>query len=96
MFDKVKHLGKIMAIQKELSKVVVEAQKAGGKVKIVMRGDMRVESVSIDNELTADGRREQLESYLKDCIQEAIANTQRELMNKVKGMGGTGLPGLFP
>ncbi len=90
MFNKLKQYkdlrGQAKKMQDELSKETVTVEKNG--VKIVMNGNMQVESISIDKEASG----ESLEKSIKDCFNDALKKTQRKMAQKMQEMGG--MPGM--
>lgn len=64
------------AIQKELSQIEVESEK--GRVKVVMTGDMKVQSVQINGEEMKDAR---------EAFNEAVDKAQKKSAQKMQQMG---------
>jgi DNA-binding protein YbaB len=64
------------AIQKELAQIEVESEK--GRVKVVMTGDMKVQSVQINGEEMKDAR---------DAFNEAVDKAQKKSAQKMQQMG---------
>lgn len=88
MFDKAKTLFKFKqkadAIKKQREAIFVEVEERG--VKIKMRGDNHVETVSIDG--TEDKR-------LKEAFNKAIKETEKKVEKKLQGeFSDLGIPGL--
>ncbi|MFH1522749.1 MAG: YbaB/EbfC family nucleoid-associated protein [Patescibacteria group bacterium] len=90
MFSKLKHLKDLRSqaknMQNALSQETVTVEKGG--VKVVMNGNMEINSISINEDLAKDS----LEGILADSINEAIKKTQRLMAQKMQEMGG--IPGL--
>lgn len=63
-------------IQKELAQIEVESEK--GRVKVVMTGDMKVQSVAINGEEMKDAR---------DAFNEAVDKAQKKSAQKMQQMG---------
>lgn len=90
MFDKVKQLGDLakmrsqaMKLQKELERISKTYEK--GKVRVRVRGDQKIDYLEIDGV-------EQKE--LKETINNALKDIQKEAAKKMMEMGG-GLTGLL-
>ena len=64
------------SIQKELAQIEVESEK--GRVKVVMTGDMKVQSVEINGEEMKDAR---------DAFNEAVDKAQKKSAQKMQQMG---------
>lgn len=64
------------AIQKELAQIEVESEK--GRVKVVMTGDMKVQSVEINGEEMKDAR---------EAFNEAVDKAQKKSAQKMQQMG---------
>ncbi len=83
--------------QAEIAEATVEASVGGGAVKVVMRGDMTVESVAIEPSAVDADEVDMLQDLVAAAFNEAIRQAQ-ELANRkmaaVAGpLGGMGLPG---
>ncbi len=102
MLEKMKQLyelqKKARAIQKELANSIIDVSRADGKIRVVFNGEQKVQSISIAEEFLMPERKMELEKYLKDCIEEAIASSQKVAAGKMKDIAGqmgiSGLPGL--
>ena len=64
------------SIQKELAQIEVESEK--GRVKVVMTGDMKVQSVQINGEEMKDAR---------EAFNEAVDRAQKKSAQKMQQMG---------
>lgn len=86
-------------IQDELGEATVEASAGGGAVKVVMTGDLRVESVSLDPSAVDPEDVEMLQDLVAAAVNEALRSAQElasEKMSSVTGgIGGMGIPGLM-
>ena len=90
-------------IQKELSKVEnelnqkeYESTMGGGVIKVTVKGNMEVESISINEELLEKENKEDLEEMLKSAVNDALAKAVKDketTMNKITG--GVKMPGGF-
>ena len=87
MFDKLKELNNLRKmqgeIQKELEAITVTHEKDG--VKIVIRGDKKIERILIDDEEN---------KLFRDLINEALKEVDKKVEKQMRGrMGDLGLPG---
>jgi DNA-binding protein YbaB len=87
MFDKLKELNQLRKmqgeIQKELEAILVTFEKDG--VKIIVRGDKKIEKVFIDDEEN---------KLFKDLINEAMKDVDKKVEKQMRGrMSDLGLPG---
>ena len=88
MFDKLKELNQLRKmqgeIQKELEAIFVTHEKDG--VKITVRGDKKIEKVTIDDEEN---------KLFKDLINDAMKEVDKKVEKQMRGrMSEFGLPGL--
>lgn len=91
MFGKAKDqydlVKKAREIQKKLKDQIVESE--SGAVKIVMNGEQKIQSVTIDRE-----NLDNLENDIKSAVSSSIEKSQKiaaELMKEMGGLGGLGL-----
>ena len=85
-------------VQEELKDERVEASVGGGAVKVVMTGEMQVESVTIDPSAVDPEEVEMLQDLTAAAFNEALRMTQEltsQKMSAVTGGLGGSLPGLF-
>ena len=82
-------------VQDELREERVEASVGGGMVKVVMTGDMTVESVSIDPAAVDAEDVEMLQDLVVAATNEAVRMAQDLASAKMSAVTGGGLPGLF-
>ncbi len=81
-------------IQEELKNERVEASVGGGAVKVVMTGDLVVESVSIDPSAVDPDDIPMLEDMVTAALNEAMRQAQDLSARKMSAVtGGLGLPG---
>ena len=82
-------------VQEELKNEKVEASAGGGMVKVVMTGDMSVDSVVIDPDAVDPDDVDMLQDMVAAAVNEAARQAQ-ELANRRIGevTGGLNLPGL--
>ncbi len=78
MFDKLKNLNKMRKVQaemkKELEQMFVSTEKHG--IKVVVRGDRRIERIEIDDEESKE---------LKDVINEAMKEIDKKVEKQMRG-----------
>lgn len=102
IMDKAKQVGQLnemrkqaQKMQKALEEEVLEHSYAGGAIKIVVRGDQKIQSIAIDPDWMANQPHDKLEFGLKDAINQAMFEVQKLAMKKLQSMGGgLGLPGM--
>ena len=99
MLDKMKQLydfqKKAKAIQRELEEQTIEASRDQGKIRVTFDGSQKIKSISIAEELLTPQKKEWLERMIRDCIAEAIQQSQKLTAGKMKELtGGLGIPGL--
>jgi nucleoid-associated protein EbfC len=88
----------MMAAQEQLKEERVEASAGGGAVKVVISGDLIVQSVTIDESAIDPEDAELLQDMVTAAVNEAIRTAQELAATKMGGLagglGGLGLPGL--
>lgn len=96
MFGKAKEqfelVKKAREIQKKLKDMTVEGESGG--VKIIINGEQKVQSVTIDKERVDLERIDYLESDVKNAVANAIEKSQKVAAEVMKDLGGLGLPGM--
>ena len=86
--------------QEELAKEVVEASAGGGMVKVRVRGDLVLESISIDQAAVDPSDVEMLEDLVLAAVNEALRMAQELAQKRLGGLtagldlGTLGLSGL--
>jgi len=81
--------------QKELSKVVVEADSGKGAVKVTVNGQQKILSIKISPEVINPNKAENLEKLVLKAISEATDKSQKLAAKQLKGLtGGLKIPGL--
>lgn len=73
-------------IQKELRNTEVESVSGGGKIKVVLNGEVQVVRINIDPEVLKPENKEQIEDSLKETINAGVKKAQAEAAEKSKGM----------
>jgi DNA-binding YbaB/EbfC family protein len=74
--------------QETLKSERVEASAGGGMVKVVMTGDMHLESVAIDPDAVDPEDVEMLQDLVVAAVNEALRSAQELAESKLGGMGG--------
>lgn len=96
MLDKIKQMyelkQKAEQVKRELESTDVEASAQNNQVKIVISGSQKVKSLEIADSLLGD--KEDLQSSLVNCINNAIRNSQELAARKMKEITGINIPGL--
>jgi DNA-binding YbaB/EbfC family protein len=83
-------------MQEQISTLRVEASAGGGMVKVVMTGEKKVESLTIDPEVVDKSEVEMLQDLILAAIHEATQKVEAELKEKIGALtGGMRIPGLF-
>ena len=80
-------------IQDELKKTEIPISAEGGKIKIVINGEMDVKTVSVDPSLLDANNQAKLENALKNAMTEAIKKAKDIAANKLSAISGGFLPG---
>jgi DNA-binding protein YbaB len=102
LVDKAKQVGQLndmrkqaQQIQKALESEMLEHSYAGGNVKVTVRGDQKIEAITMNPIWFADQTSEKVASALKDAVNQAMFEIQKVAVKKLQGMGGgLGIPGL--
>lgn len=102
LMDKAKQVGQLndmrkqaQQMQKALESEVIEHTYAGGAIKIVIRGDQKIQGITIDPQWIANQSHDKVEFGLKDAVNQAMFEAQKVAMKKLQAMGGGfGLPGM--
>ena len=85
----------VQKIEKELNEREYEGT-AGGMVKVIVKGNLNVVSVSLDDEVCSVESKEDLQTMLVSAFNNAVNNAKKDKelhMNKVTG--GIKMPGGF-
>lgn len=87
---------KMAVVQEELKEERVEASAGGGMVRVVMTGDLRVDSVHIDPEAVDPDDVELLQDMVAAATNEALRSAQELANTKMAAItGGMNVPGLM-
>ena len=83
-------------LEDELNEKVYESTMGGGVIKAEVKGNMSVESITIDESLLEKDNKEDLEEMLKAALNDAFAKAvedKEKNMNQITG--GVKMPGVF-
>ena len=97
MFDQAKMLMKAKKIQGELKKTEIEAKGEDGKITVVFNGELKLQTLEIDESLLSPDQKHHLERVLKDTIGQAMAKAQAVAAEKTREVMkdlGVNLPGM--
>lgn len=89
-FDQAKMVNQMRKIQSELAKTLIEVEKLDGKIKVIVDGTLKIDSIYLDENLNP----KEAEKFLKEAINEAILKAQRTAAFKMQEISGLNLPGL--
>src|ERR671933_2448476 len=81
--------------QEQLKSERVEASAGGGMVKVVMTGDLRLESIAIDPDAVDPEDVDMLQDLVVAAVNEALRSAQ-ELQERALGGGAGGMEGFDP
>ncbi len=86
---------KLDKAQKELSKLVIEADSGKGAVKVTIDGQQKILSIKISPKVIDPDKAGQLEQLVLKAITEATNKSQKLAAKQLKGLtGGLKIPGL--
>lgn len=95
MFNKIKQYrdlrSQAKSLQSQLAQETVEAQALGGRLKMKMDGNQKVQSVEIDPELLKMEKKKELEDGIKDLYDNAQHQFQQIMMQKMRS-GSINMP----
>ena len=87
---------KLDKAQKELGKVIVEAESGKGAVKVTINGQQQIKSIKISPEVIDPDKAKHLEELVLKAVTEAINKSQKLAAKQLGGLtGGLKIPGLF-
>ena len=82
-------------MQREIAALSVEATSGGGMVRVVMNGEKKVDSLTIDPEVVNRDDVEMLQDLILTAVNEAAHNVDQAIQEKLGGMmGGLKIPGM--
>ncbi len=88
----------MMKAQETLKDDRIDASAGGGMVKVVISGDLVLQSIEIDPGAIDPDDAEMLQDMILAATNQAITNAQEHAANKMGGLagglGGLGLPGM--
>ena len=73
-------------IQKELRNTEVESVSGGGKIKVILNGEVQVTKIEIDESVLKPENKKEIEDSLKETINAGVKKAQTEAAEKSKGM----------
>lgn len=101
MLDKMKQVYQLQKqareLQAELKKTEIEAKSANGLISVVLTGEMKVQSITIDPSLMVVDQKRQVEQGLVDALREGISQAERYRAEKSQAMMkemGIDIPGM--
>lgn len=98
MFSKLKQFkdlrNQAKTIQNALAEETIHADAAGGKLQVIMDGNMHINGLSIDPEFLDPAKKDRLEREMKDLFNNAAKKAQMAMAKKAREMGNLNLPGL--
>ena len=77
MFDQLKQIKQLKDLQDKLEKEIIEVEKNG--VKVVVNGRMEIQDLKLNLNLS----KEEQESLVKDCFNEALRKIQSSAVQKM-------------
>ncbi len=92
VFDKAKRMwqlqSKARAIQRELKEMHFEGVELGGKVRVTVDGEQKIQLVEIAEELLIPSEKMAVEKFFRQAANSAIAKAQQASAKKMKGVAG--------
>ncbi|MFH0905323.1 MAG: YbaB/EbfC family nucleoid-associated protein [bacterium] len=86
VFDKARKMWQ--EIQKELREMGFEGIELGGKVRVVVNGEQKVQTVEIADELLSPSEKEALQKFVRQAANAAITKAQQASAQKMKSVAG--------
>jgi nucleoid-associated protein EbfC len=80
--------------KQKLGDVVVDGEAGNGMVKVSVTGNREIKTISIDNQLLAPDKREELEDLLVTALNRALKNAEQVWEEEMKDVAGGMLGGL--
>ncbi|MBP7767210.1 YbaB/EbfC family nucleoid-associated protein [Candidatus Saccharibacteria bacterium] len=87
-FDQAKMLMQVKKMQKELQKMVIEAEQGDGAVTVEITGEQKIKKIHIDPEMVDLDDIGQLERWLEDAVKDAIKQSQQIATEKMQPFMG--------
>ena len=88
-FDQAKMLLKVKKLQKELQKMIIEAEAGDGAVVVEITGEQKIKKIHIDPEYVDLDDIGQLEKWVEEAVKEAIQKSQKIAAEKMQPMLGS-------
>jgi hypothetical protein len=85
---------KMQESKQKLADVTVDGEAGNGMVKVSVTGNREVKTISIDSQLLAADRKEELEDLLITALNRALKNAEQSWEDEMKGVAGGMLGGL--
>jgi DNA-binding YbaB/EbfC family protein len=87
---------KMSQVQEELKSETVESSAGGGTVKVVITGDLEVQSITVDPAAVDPDDVDLLQDMIAAAVNEAIRAAQELASQKMSAVtGGMNIPGMF-
>ena len=80
--------------KQKLANVTIDGEAGEGTVKVTVTGSREVKTISIDNQLLAPERKEELEDLLITALNRALQNAENMWEEEMKGLAGGMLGGM--
>ena len=80
--------------KQKLANVTIDGEAGDGAVKVTVTGSREVKTISIDNQLLAPERKEELEDLLITALNRALQNAENRWEEEMKGLAGGMLGGI--
>ena len=80
--------------KQKLANVIIDGEAGEGAVKVTVTGSREVKTISIDNQLLAPERKEELEDLLITALNRALQNAENMWEEEMKGLAGGMLGGI--
>ncbi len=92
VFDKAKRMwqlqSKARAIQRELKGMQFEGSELGGKVRVIVDGEQKIQLIDIAEELLVPSEKMAVEKFIRQAANSAITKAQQASAQKMKGVAG--------
>lgn len=92
VFDKAKRMwqlqSKARAIQRELKNMQFEGTELGGKVRVIVDGEQKIQLIDVAEELLIPSEKMAVEKFIRQAANSAITKAQQASAQKMKGVAG--------
>jgi len=85
---------KMLEEKQKLANITFDGNSGEGAVKVSVTGNREVKTISIDNQLLAPERKEELEDLLIIALNRALQNAEKMWEEEMKGLAGNMLEGV--